>query len=105
MSRSLRKQPSKNAYHIRVLYIIDLFLAIQRTGGKNIDILGDIYLLKRYFYYFSPNLNSQSCNRRPLCSTFTFKNVSSPKKTQFYSQKIKNNNNNNLSCNFLVRTL
>ena len=87
MSRSLRKQPSKNAYHIRVLYIIDLFLAIQRTGGKNIDILGDIYLLKRYFYYFSPNLNSQSCNRRPLCSTFT--NVSSPKKTSFIPKKLK----------------
>ena len=35
-----------------------------------------------------PSLNTQSCNRRPLCSTFTFENVGSPKKTQFYSKKV-----------------
>ena len=27
-----------------------------------------------------PSLNTQSCNKRPLCSTFTFENVRSPKK-------------------------
>ena len=34
-----------------------------------------------------PSLNTQSCNRRPLCSTFTFENVCSPK-NQFYSERI-----------------
>ena len=32
----------------------------------------------------SPSLNTQSCNRRPLCSTFRFENLSiSPKKPVF----------------------
>ena len=30
-----------------------------------------------------PSLNTQSCNRRPLLSTFRFENVHSPKKTIF----------------------
>ena len=33
--------------------IIDLFLAIQRTGGKNIDILGDIIFWSDTFNTFS----------------------------------------------------
>ena len=32
----------------------------------------------------NPSLNTQSCNRRPLCSTFTFENVRSPKKTVLF---------------------
>ena len=33
-----------------------------------------------------PSLNTQSCNRRPLCSTFRFENLSiSPKKTVFFT--------------------
>ena len=39
-----------------------------------------------------PSLNTQSCNRRPLCSSFTFENVRSPKKTQFYSKKKQRKN-------------
>ena len=35
----------------------------------------------------NPSLNNQSCNRRPLCSTFTFENVSS----FIYQKKIKKN--------------
>ena len=39
----------------------------------------------------TPNLNTQSCNRRPLCSTFTFENVGRPIKTSFVQKKrIKN---------------
>ena len=41
-----------------------------------------------------PSLNTQCCNRRPLCSTFTFENVSSTIKTSFL-----------ILCNFLMRTL
>ena len=33
--------------------------------------------------------NTQSCNRRPLCSTFTFENLRSPKKTSFIPKKIQ----------------
>ena len=36
-----------------------------------------------------PSLNTQSCNRRPLCSKFTFGNVGSPKKTSFIPKKIR----------------
>ena len=36
-------------------------------------------------YCLSPSLNTQSCNRSPLCSTFTFENVRTLKK--FYSKK------------------
>ena len=32
----------------------------------------------------SPSLNTQSCNRRPLCSTFTYENLRSRKKYIFY---------------------
>ena len=35
----------------------------------------------------TPSLNTQSCNRRPLRSTFKFENLRSPKKPQFYSKK------------------
>ena len=45
-----------------------------------------------------PSLNTQSYNRRPLCSAFTFQNVPSPKKTQLYSKK-------KIICSFLVWTL
>ena len=31
--------------------------------------------------------NTQSCNRRPLCSTFTFENVCTPKKPSFIPKK------------------
>ena len=31
----------------------------------------------------TPSLNTQSCNRRPLCSTFRFENLRSPKKNRF----------------------
>ena len=34
-------------------------------------------------YRVSPSLNTQSCNRRPLCSTFKFENLRSPKKKRF----------------------
>ena len=35
--------------------------------------------------YQSPSLNTQSCIRRPLCSTFRFENLSiSPKKKEFF---------------------
>ena len=34
-------------------------------------------------YGVPPSLNTQSCNKRPLCSTFTFENVRSPKKPSF----------------------
>ena len=37
----------------------------------------------------NPSLNNQSCNRRPLCSTFTFENVPSPKKTSYIPKKIQ----------------
>ena len=53
------------------------------------------YLLKT----LQPSLNTQSCNKRPLCSTFRFENVRSPKKPSFIPQI------NKLLCNFLVRTL
>ena len=35
-----------------------------------------------------PSLNIQSCNRRPLYSRFTYKNVCSPKKTVLFQKKI-----------------
>ena len=36
--------------------------------------------------HFNPSLNTQSCNRRPLCSTFRFENLSiSPKKNCFFN--------------------
>ena len=40
-----------------------------------------------YILRSSPSLDTQSCNKRPLCSTFTFENVRSPKKT-ILSKKI-----------------
>ena len=33
-----------------------------------------------------PSLNTQSCNRRPLCSTFTFENVRSPRNTVLFQK-------------------
>ena len=36
-----------------------------------------------------PSLNTLSCNRRPLCSTFIFENVSSPKTTVSFQKKQK----------------
>ena len=54
-----------------------------------------------------PSLNTQSCNRRPLCSTFTFENVRSPK-NQFYSKKNskkKFKRKKYILCNFLLRLL
>ena len=35
----------------------------------------------------SPSLNTQSCNRRHLCSTFRFENMHSPKKTVLFQKK------------------
>ena len=32
----------------------------------------------------APSLNTQSCIRRPLCSTFRFENLRSPKKNEFF---------------------
>ena len=49
-----------------------------------------------------PNLNTQSCNRRPLCSTFTFENVCNPKKSFIPKKKEKKED---LLCNFLVQSL
>ena len=46
-----------------------------------------------------PSLNTQSCNRRPLCSTFIFENVRSPKKPAFSKKK---NVYLNLICKLLV---
>ena len=37
-------------------------------------------------YKVYPSLNTQSCNRRPLCNTFRFENLSiSPKKNCFFN--------------------
>ena len=38
-------------------------------------------------YSLVPSLNSQFCNRKPLCSTFRFENLRSPKKTSLIPQK------------------
>ena len=38
-------------------------------------------------YPLNPSLNTQSCNRRPLCSTFTFENLRSPKKNPVLLKK------------------
>ena len=65
-----------------------------------------------YFEKFGivkPSLHTQSCNRRPLCSTFRFENLSiSPEKKSFFcfrGQKVKNRNICDfILCNFLVRT-
>ena len=59
----------------------------------------------------TPSLNTQSCIRRPLCSTFRFENLRSPKKNEFFQLfstfcglkkfffiKV-------ILCNFSVRTL
>ena len=40
-------------------------------------------------YGVPPSLNTQSCNKRPLCSTFTSENVRSPKKSNFIQKKIQ----------------
>ena len=52
-------------------------------------------------YQLNPGLKTQSCKRRPLCSTFTFENVHSSK-TSFIPKKFKKKLN--LLFNFLVRT-
>ena len=88
------------------------------TGHKCQKQVGDFFkfcgLLRKPHYllcrfYKNPSLNTQSCNRRPLCSTFTFENLRSPKKTSFIpiknQKKIKNIFFLNFLCNFLVRTL
>ena len=60
---------------------------------------------------YDPSLNTKSCIRRPLCSTFENlrgTNLSiSPKKIVFYvfGIKKKRKNYNFTLCNFLVRTL
>ena len=61
--------------------------------------------------YIHPSLNTQSCIRRPLCSTFRFENLSiSPKKRIFFCFRVQKNEKikitcNFILCNFLVRTL
>ena len=46
-------------------------------------------MLGMYILCFIPSINTQSYNRRPLCSTFTFENLRSPKKNGFIPKKIK----------------
>ena len=70
-------------------------------------------MLKSYFLdtvTYEPSLNTQSCNRRPLCSTFRFENMRiSPKKTVFFtflgSENFKKKIVKKVLCNFSVRTL
>ena len=40
-------------------------------------------------FIFYPSLNTQSCNRRPLFSTFTFENVRGPKRTVLFQKKFR----------------
>ena len=57
-----------------------------------------------------PSPYTQSCNRRPFCSTLKFENFCSHKKKQFYFKK-KFNKSSNFSylkillCNFLLQML
>ena len=59
----------------------------------------------------NPSLNNQSCNRRPLCSTLRFENLSiSPKKLffqlfQLFSKKKKKEIIEAILCNFSMRLL
>ena len=65
---------------------------IKRCWQKQSIIIYKIHSLGRDSYCLSPSLNTQSCIRRPLCSTFRCENLSiSPKKTSFFQTfSIKN---------------
>ena len=47
----------------------------------NLDYIQNTKDEVRFSIGFVPSLNTQSCNRRPLCSTLKFENLRSPKKS------------------------
>jgi hypothetical protein len=92
---------------------LPIFLTTKKALPKNNKIIQNSFNIKQHCFLalnpsLAPSLNTQSCNRRPLCSTFTFENLRSPKKNNFYSKK--NSKFSfffffflNLLCNFLVQ--
>ena len=91
----------QNNYSNKILRVCSKLKLIPKNWPLNWPKSGWVYQSARKISF--PSLNTHSCNRRPLCSTFTFENVRNPKKPVLL--KKTNYNNNNLSCNFLVRTL
>ena len=55
--------------HLRILHGEDF------DEGKTDILLTAVF---KVVQHKPPSLNTQSCNRRPLCSTFIFENVRSP---------------------------
>ena len=83
--------PSKLGSKFGFLCPIDFFLSFykqQKTSVAEMSYLccaASLHsaVLKVFEFGTGPSLNTQSCIRRPLCSTFKFENLRSPKKTVF----------------------
>ena len=63
---------------------VSLYVTIVAPIASNLGPVISMFDKGAFKYYVIPSLNTQSCIRRPLCSTFRFENLSISRKKKFF---------------------